>query len=347
MEHTRGIDRSAEPTGSATDPVPIPDQLSWMRQFPLDSALLLFDRESGTNVLCEGPETAHLRQLAPRVVQFGITNQCNLTCSFCSRDPEAESGWNAEDAFRMLAGLAQAGVLEVAFGGGEPWAFRGFADLIRRLYDETPLAVSFTTNGIALTRARLHAIRGRYGQCRLSLYDDNDWPRRVALLADTGARFGVNYLVTPARMAELEAVVLRLVGLGCRDVLLLSYNGSDAALHLNPSHSRQLADRTRVLARALVGRASLKLDVCWGDRLEAVPRLFERHDCGAGREFVVLTSDRCLMPCSFHHQKLQARTAGDVMDIWRNQQDLLGAPSRVPGCARAPGFGLSRLQVTQ
>jgi MoaA/NifB/PqqE/SkfB family radical SAM enzyme len=318
-----------------------------MRQFPLDRALLLFDRESGTNVLCEGPETAHLRQRAPRVVQFGITNQCNLACSFCSRDPAAESGWTADDAFRMLAGLAEAGVLEVAFGGGEPWAFRGFADLVRRLYDETPLAVSFTTNGLALTSARLDAIRGRYGQCRLSLYEDNEWPRTVALLADAGARFGVNYLVTPARMAELDTVVLRLVGLGCRDILLLSYNGPDAALHLDSAQSRELTDRTRLLARALAGRASLKLDVCWGNRLEAVPRLFQRDDCGAGREFVVLTSDGNVMPCSFHHQKLPARTASEVMDIWRDRQDLLASPSRIPGCARAPGFGLSRLQVAQ
>jgi MoaA/NifB/PqqE/SkfB family radical SAM enzyme len=318
-----------------------------MRPFPLDGALLLFDRESGTNVLCEGPETAHVRQQAPRVVQFGITNRCNLACSFCSRDLEAQSGWTAEAAFGMLAGLAEAGVLEVAFGGGEPWAFPGFAGLVRRLYDETPLAVSFTTNGLALTRARLDAIRGCYGQCRLSLYDDNDWPTTVALLADADARFGVNYLVTPARLADLEAVVLRLVGLGCRDVLLLSYNGREAALHLDALQSRELAERTHLLARAITGRASLKLDVCWGDRLESVPRLFARKDCGAGREFLVLTSDRHVMPCSFHHQKVAVGTASDVMAIWRDHRDLLTAPSHIPGCARAPGFGLDRLQVTQ
>ena len=35
-----------------------PPELAWMRPFPMDGALLLFDRESGTNVLCDGPETA-------------------------------------------------------------------------------------------------------------------------------------------------------------------------------------------------------------------------------------------------------------------------------------------------
>jgi len=50
----------------------------------MHGALLLFDRDTGLNVLCDGPETLALRPVAPRVVQFGITNQC--ACSFCSRD---------------------------------------------------------------------------------------------------------------------------------------------------------------------------------------------------------------------------------------------------------------------
>lgn len=329
----------------STEALVLPEALAWMRRFPMDGALLLFDRESGTNALCDGPETAHLRQSAPRVVQFGITNECNLACSFCSRDREAESDWTADQAFQILADLANLGVLEVAFGGGEPWAFPGFSDLVRRLYDNTPLAISFTTNGLALTPRRLEAIRGRFGQCRLSLYDDNDWHRRVAMLADADVRFGVNYLVTPQRLAEFEAVVLRLVALGCRDVLLLSYNGSDAALHLGAAESRDLAARTQLLARSISGRAALKLDVCWGERLAGVPRLFDRTDCGAGRDFVVLTSDRHVMPCSFHHLKIRARSAVEVMDAWHRRRDDLASPSRVPGCARAPGYGLTRLRV--
>src|SRR6185436_16324680 len=220
-----------------------PPELAWMRPFPMDGALLLFDRESGTNVLCDGPETAHLRQHAPRVVQFGITNHCNLACSFCSRDLEAESAWTLDDAFHILADLSRAGVLEVAFGGGEPWAFPRFADLVRRLHDQTKLAVNFTTNGVALTRARLDTIRGYYGQLRLSLYDDNDWQGRVAMLVDAGACFGINYLVTPSRLRDLETIVLRLAALGCRDVLLLSYNGLDRALHLDAGSIRELARR--------------------------------------------------------------------------------------------------------
>ena len=316
-----------------------------LRELPMHGAMLLFDRDTGTNILLDGPETAALRPIAPRVVQFGITNRCNLACTFCSRDLTATSAWTADTAFTLLADLAAAGVLEVAFGGGEPWMFHGFSALVRRLHAETPLAVNITTNGLALTPARLAEIAGCYGQIRISLYDDNAWRARVATCAAARARFGVNYLVTPARLRELETTVLELVALGCRDVLLLSYNGRDTALHLSPSEVADLATRVRRLGAAVRG-VRIALDVCWGERLEAVPRLFAKADCGAGAEFLVVTSDQRVMPCSFHQVALPARTASEVLAIWRDRRDLLSTPAELPGCARTPGFGLGQRLIS-
>jgi Radical SAM superfamily len=323
------------------DAVPVPQAVAHLRRFALDGAMLLFDRDTGLNVLCDGPETAHLRQVAPRVVQFGITNRCNLTCSFCSRDLAAASTWTADDAFVLLRGLAARGVLEVAFGGGEPWLFPRFDALLERLHDQTPLAASVTTNGLALGRKRLRRLRGRYGQIRLSLYDDNDWRARVALLADEGARFGVNLLVDPLSLPMLEDTVIDVVAAGGRDVLLLGYNGSERARHLPLSAMPELERRVGALARALQGRAVIKLDVCWGSRLAGVPRLLPRGDCGAGRDFVVITCDRKLMPCSFHTTALPFGNADDVLDQWSRARLRLAAASPIPGCARTPGFGIA------
>jgi MoaA/NifB/PqqE/SkfB family radical SAM enzyme len=321
--------------------IPVPQWLSHLRRFPLDGALLLFDRETGLNARCEGEETRHLRMVAPRVVQFGITNRCNLACSFCSRDLDAASDWDVDSAFTVLAELADQGVLEVAFGGGEPFVFKGFSSLVRRLWNETPLAVNVTTNGLALNRERLREIVGHLGELRVSLYEDNAWRETLQLLVSERARFGVNWLVTPQSLDTLEARVFELVALGCRDVLLLSYNGEDRALHLRPEQVHSLSTRVQTLSRALSGRCELKLDVCWGERMEAVPRLFTKADCGAGREFIVLTSDRRLMPCSFHHLGFEVRSAADVMRYWTEARGALASAARAPGCARTPGFGLS------
>lgn len=322
------------------DLVEVPAALASMRRYALDGALLLFDRRTGLTAVCDGPETAALRMRAPRVVQFAITNACNLACSFCSRDLDASSAWTADEAFETLRALSARGALEVAFGGGEPLAFKGFAALARRLYEETELAVSLTTNGALLTDATLDALAPVVGQVRLSVYDDLDHRPIVARLARSRARFGVNWLVTPARLPSVEAAVLDLYARGCRDALLLAYNGRDASMHLSRSDSDALAERVRVLALALRGRMAIKLDVCWGERMERVPRLFDAAPCPAGREFIVLTSDKRVSPCSFHHVSFAAGSADEVMRAWERHRAALASPAADPGCARVDDFGL-------
>ncbi len=322
------------------DDVEVPSALAGMRRYALDDALLLFDRRTGLTAICDGPETVGLRMRAPRVVQFAITNACNLACTFCSRDVSAASGWSADDAFALLRDLSAHGTLEVAFGGGEPLAFKGFAALVRRLHEETALAVSFTTNGTLLTDAAVAALAPYVGQVRVSVYDDVDHRPVLARLVAARVRFGVNWLVTPARLAMVESFVLDLHARGCRDVLLLSYNGHDPSLHLSRAQSDELAGRVRMLSRALGGRVTLKLDVCWGERMEAVPQLFGARRCEAGREFVVVTSERRVSPCSFHHRSFPVADADDLLRVWRDERDALATPAEQPGCARTAGFGI-------
>lgn len=306
----------------------------------MDGSLLLFDRRTGLSVILDGDETRHLRMLAPRVVQFGITNACNLACGFCSRDVDARSQWTPDSAFEFLSELDRAGTLEVAFGGGEPLAFRGLLELTRRLVRDTRLAVSLTTNGTLLRDETAAALAPLVGQVRLSIYDGIDCRNAIEALKRASCPFGINYLVTPIRLPALEAHVLELAARGCSDVLLLSYNGQDRTLHLSSDDSRGLSERVARLARALRHRMKLKLDICWGERMQAVPTLFGSGPCGAGREFVVVTSDKMFMPCSFHHIAFPVGTAGELLELWRRERDALGQPARDPGCARAVDYGL-------
>ena len=321
----------------------VPPALRGWRRFELDDALLLFERESGWNALCDGLETVGLRQRAPRAVQFAITNACNLACGFCSRELDASSEWTVDSAFEFLRDLGELGVLEVAFGGGEPFAFSGYARLVRRLREETPLAIGATTNGRLIDDAKLAAVRGVHSQLRLSLYDDVDWTDDVRRLCASGERVGVNWLVTPARLASLECTLLRLAARGCRDVLLLRYKGRDRALHLDHAQAEELGQRVALLARSLQRRMAVKLDVCFGEWLAAAPRLFNKNDCGAGREFVVITSDKRLASCSFESGGVRVESANDVIDLWNERRAELAAPVDTPGCARLADHGLYSL----
>jgi hypothetical protein len=175
----------------------LPPPLPGFRTFPLDGALLFFHPRTGTHVRVATAATRGLERVAPRVVMFGITNACNLRCDFCSRDVARPSLWTVETAAATLRDLAAAGTLEVAFGGGEPLAFAGFADLVDELAATTPLAVHVTTNGI-LVPALWPRLAGKLGIVRLSVYDDARWRDAAILLTSSRQRWGANVLVDDA-----------------------------------------------------------------------------------------------------------------------------------------------------
>lgn len=301
------------------------------RAYPLDGAMLYFEPRTGTHVRVQNGATRSLVRVAPRAVMFGITNACNLRCDFCSRDRARASGWTVDTAATLLEDLARAGVLEVAFGGGEPLAFQGFEALVQRLSRTTSLALHLTTNGVLLTSTRLAGLSGMLGQVRLSIYDETPFRPAAQLLSTSGQRWGANVLVDEPRLATLPALLEELCALGAHDVALLSYVGSDATRRLTSEGDRALA--------AIVAASPLpcRLSVCFGHRL-ALPRLLvgdaAPDDCGAGSDFVSITSDRRLASCSFQDESLPIRSADDVLRHWREARTFLSAASTRDGCAR-------------
>ena len=69
--------------------------LPW-KAHPLDGKLLLFERNTGLNILLEGDEMLHFRRAAPRTLLIAVTNACNLTCDYCYRDLKSRSLWGYE-----------------------------------------------------------------------------------------------------------------------------------------------------------------------------------------------------------------------------------------------------------
>lgn len=305
-----------------------------MRSHLLDGALLWFDPRRGLNVRFDGPATRKIRRRAPRTLLFGITNRCNLACEFCSRDRAAASAWDQESAHAALVEFAAAGVLEVAFGGGEPLAFRGFDRLLERLREDTPLALHVTTNGALLTPERADRLAPLLGELRLSIYEGAPWAAAIVRAVRGGAQVGANVLCTPARLDGLPALLRRLTDLGVRDVALLRYVGEDPTLHLGAGGEARLA------AAIHASPLPVRVSTCFGDRLH-VPLLLGGA-CGAGSEFLTITSDRRLRACSFHEASIPFTSVDEALSIYRASQARLAGPAGRPGCAR-PGPPIAAL----
>lgn len=314
--------------------------LDWQTH-PLDGALLLFERDTGVNIKLEGEETTHLRRLAPRTLLIAVTNICNLTCSFCYRNLKSPSDWTYDSLVTFCQEANEWGVLEVAFGGGEPTLFPEWERFIHELYESTQLAINFTTNGMMLTDDFLQSIDGKYGNIRLSLYETNHYEQTIELLVKNEARFGVNWMITPEDLSTLESKFLKLLGMGVRDFLLLSYKGNDASMHFNQAQVDEFATFVNKMHKSLNGIAQIKLDICWGDVLPDVPRLFDLPDCGAGDGFLSISSDKQIKPCSFHHWTIPFQTLEDVRRYWQSTREKKQAAA-IGGCARLPHRAISK-----
>jgi hypothetical protein len=293
----------------------------------VDGGLLGFDRDTGRNILIKGRDTAHVHRTAPRVLQIGLLTPCNLHCEFCYRDTGAPSRLTAPFLVDLLAKAANWGVLEVAFGGGEPLMFRGFVEFVEELHRTTPLGINFTTNGTLLTPALLDRLRDGVGEIRVSAYPDNHYRRTLRMAR--GMNVGVNWLVTPANVGMIEPHVLDFFAQGAKSVLLLGYKGHDPALHLR--------ERDYDILKKAVGRLPhlpLRLDVCWYPRLREVPHLFARADCGAGDEFLVITPDQAVQPCSFHHERIPFESFAELKAVYERLR-VRRPTTDTPGCTRA------------
>ncbi len=305
--------------------------MTLFRAHPLDGSMLYFHPETGTQVRVRGKNTRALERTAPRVVMFGITNACNLRCEFCSRDTSRESSWTVASAAEVLEGLAAAGTLEVAFGGGEPFAFRGFAELLLRLRKTTRLALHVTTNGTLVDAGQLVLTEGILGMVRVSIYDDVPWRPAAQALFRAEQRWGANVLVTDRSLSALPALALELAALGARDVSLLSYVGPDPSMTLSRTGEEALA------AFIAVSPLPCRVSVCFGTRL-GVSRLWngtdDGGDCGAGLDFLSITPDKRVQSCSFQEGSFPIASAGDALAVWRSRRDELREASPRPGCAR-------------
>jgi MoaA/NifB/PqqE/SkfB family radical SAM enzyme len=309
----------------------LPDRNA-LRAHPLDGAMLFFQPATGLHLRVGSLATAALRRTAPRVVAFGITNRCNLTCSFCSRDVRAPSRWTRATAYEALWELDAAGVLEVAFGGGEPFVFPEFLGLLQDLHAGTRLALNITTNGTRIDEATARVLPGMVGMVRLSIYPDTNWRVAAVNLTAAGVRWGANVLADAASLPTLPALFRELHALGGEDVSILRYVGPDPANHLDEAGLRRLDG---FLADSSI---SARVSVCFGAQLHA-PLLFSgadgTGDCGAGRDFLTVTADGAVQACSFQETRIPAPTGAEILRVWRENGGAMGAPSPRRGCARA------------
>lgn len=96
----------------------------------------------------------------PLAVLLEVTHRCPLQCPYCSNPVELDRGsteLTTDEWKKVLSELAQLGVLQVHFSGGEPTARKDIVELVRHASD-VGLYSNLITSAVLLTRNKLAAL---------------------------------------------------------------------------------------------------------------------------------------------------------------------------------------------
>jgi PqqA peptide cyclase len=110
----------------------------------------------GLNVLEQRGSTAEAFGI-PLAVLLEVTHRCPLQCPYCSNPVELDRAGvelTTDEWKKVLTELAEIGVLQVHFSGGEPTARKDLVELVRRAAD-AGLYTNLITSAVLLTRAKL------------------------------------------------------------------------------------------------------------------------------------------------------------------------------------------------
>src|SRR5258707_9835243 len=106
----------------------------------------------------------------PLAVLLELTHRCPLQCPYCSNPVEldrAGSELSTEEWKKVLTELAEMGVLQIHFSGGEPTARKDLVELVRHASD-VGLYSNLITSAVLLTRERLSALADA-GLCHVQI----------------------------------------------------------------------------------------------------------------------------------------------------------------------------------
>jgi pyrroloquinoline quinone biosynthesis protein E len=252
----------------------------------------------------------------PLAVLAELTHRCPLQCPYCSNPLELERAGReltTDEWKRVLSELAQAGVLQIHFSGGEPAARRDLVELVRHA-TEVGLYSNLITSAVLLNRDKLAALADA-GLCHVQISfqgSESETANRVAGLRDAHAKklqvarwvreldlpLTVNAVMHRQNLAQLPDIIQMAVDLDADrlEVANVQYYGwalkNRAALM--PTIA-QIDEASRVVEDAAARlQGTLAIDYVVPDYYASRPK---KCMGGWGRQFFNISPSGKVLPC--------------------------------------------------
>jgi pyrroloquinoline quinone biosynthesis protein E len=148
----------------------------------LDTSPVFADPTDGLAIL-ESRSVAETYGI-PLAVLLELTHRCPLQCGYCSNPVEMERAGNelsTDEWKKVLTELAEIGVLQVHFSGGEPTVRKDLAELIQHA-SALGLYSNLITSAVLLSRDRLAALADA-GLCHIQISFQGNEPELANRIA--------------------------------------------------------------------------------------------------------------------------------------------------------------------
>jgi len=281
---------------------------------------------------------------APLYIAWEITHRCNAKCLHCysNSSPESleESELTTEEALSVIDQLSDAGLMVLAFSGGEPLLRKDWERLVHYAVARG-LTVNVGTNGSTVTETTADTLKST-GLRSVTVSIDSDKPeahnhfrqldglhpralRAVSLLAERGIRVVVGFTPTKLNWKDGPGVVRLARELGAAAVNLSEYvpaGRGSLDLALSPQ------DLQSVLREWIEMREHYKgqIDIIWHDcRVGLLVADSERRKyvgCGAGRLVARILPDGTVTPCVFLSTPIGNFRASTFQQMWSLSSQL-------------------------
>jgi MoaA/NifB/PqqE/SkfB family radical SAM enzyme len=286
-----------------------------------DDGVAVYDKKSGMTLRLKDSEARTilegyipgLEYQCPEVVHMELTSRCNLRCQYCYV-PRDDRDLPHEDWARIIRQLADAGVFQITFGGGEP-LLRDDAPALARLADDSGMNVTVTTNGTPLRNfepADLKVFR----QINISYHKQGksagfDLEGALSDLSKAGIPTGIHLIMRKEYLPEVP----RLAELARKHgsvLLLLSYKPV-----AGPAREAVPVESIMSMARELSG-SGLQVAV---DNLTT-------GQCFQKERLAVISGSGEVFPCSFVRESLGNLLRTDFRSLWKSRGSKVPCPYR-------------------
>lgn len=284
-----------------------------------------------------------MKLATPLYVVWETTLDCNARCVHCYSDATFGHGplfWPLDESLDLIDQLADAGVIIIAFSGGE-FLLRPDWELLAQHAVERDMQVTFATNGLRVSEAVARRIK-ELGVANVSVSLDGSTARvheairripgiferaceAVRLLARAGVRVTVNYTPMRSNLQQAEDLIALSNDLGASKINLTEYvyttRGGVDLMPL-PSELGGLMTRWTRASEEWKGR----IEVDWHDCRVALILPSAEADpykgCGAGYTHCRITVEHDVTPCVVLPLAVGNLREKRFAEIWKTAPEL-------------------------